>query len=484
MRDWLRIHPMGVLLVPLIGLIILCRFLEWPVSLTRDTNFAYLDSLHTYRAVLTDYPSPRHKTWRVGMRMIGLEDSCTLPLDARVVAYVAYDTMQRAEQLSLGDTLLLHTRVRRAGKIGSFDYGQYLRMHGIVGTAYVSDADWRCLGHADSRWNPRVWQHALSCRLRSMGFAPRELGTLQALTLGYKEDIDSEVRRSFQVSGAAHVLAVSGLHTGIIYTVFWLLLTGLGRWKPLYHQSGKRIVLSLTLIAVLWAYALLTGLTPSVVRSALMLTIFQVGYMCRREAVSLNTLAAAAVLILMIRPRDLFSAGFQLSFMAVAAILLLMPLMQDFVPRRISRSLWVNKGWTVLCDMLLVTLAAWLGTMPITMYYFGYCSNYFLLSGLLVLPLAWLAVVGGFTSLLLGTVPGLGTVVVWLTEKVVWLMNSAVELVELLPGAVTAIRLSWVMVLLLYGAILTGALTIRHKLWWALPCAVCLALFGYLYTTI
>ena len=476
---------MWVLLVPLIGLILLCRYTDHPVNLMADTEFAYLDSLHTYRAVLTDYPSPRRKTWRAEACLLSREDTVTQPLHTRVLLYLAGDSLHPAGTLSLGDTLLLRARVCRAGRIGSFDYGAYLRMQGIAGTAYVPVRSWRCLGHSDVRFSPKAWQHHAAERLRRMPFAPRELGTLQALTLGYKEDIEPDVKRSFQASGAAHVLAVSGLHTGIVYTIVWGLLTCFGWRKPLYEQHGRRWILSIGIVLALWGYALMTGMTPSVVRATLMLTILQLGYACRRETLSLNTLAAAAVLILVFRPRDLFNASFQLSFMAVFAILCLLPVLKPYVPNRLPLyRKWLDKGYRWLREMLLVTLAAWLGTMPLTTFYFGYCSNYFLLGSLLELPLAWLAVVGGLASLVLGTVPVIGTGIVWLTDKVVWLMNTSVGWIDSLPGAVTAVRITPPMIGLLYGAIAFGALTLRRSPWYAAGAAACLSLFGYLYITI
>jgi competence protein ComEC len=267
--------------------------------------------------------------------------------------------------------------------------------------------------------------------------------------------------------------------------VLWWLLTGFGRRKPLYEETGRRIALSLLLISGLWGYALLTGMTPSVVRSALMLTIVQIGYMCRRNAVSMNTLATAAFILLLLRPRDLFSVGFQLSFAAVAAILLLVPLMQSYLPRRVSRREWINSTWRyVVTGLIVVSIAAWLGTMPLMTYYFGYVSNYFLLTNLIVLPLASIAVTGGFLCLLLGTVPVLGGVICRLTEGVIWLMNTATGWIESLPGSQTALHISPLMVVLLYGAIVCGALALQRKLWWAIPCAACLVGFCYEYTIV
>ncbi|MBR3407616.1 MAG: ComEC/Rec2 family competence protein [Paludibacteraceae bacterium] len=485
MRDWLRTHPMWVLLIPLIGGLLLCRFYQWPVSLQSDTEFAYLDSTHIYRTVVRDYPSPRRRTQRVEAELLSLEDSLTIPLHRRVYLYVATDSAGRAAGLRMGDTLLVRTQVRRGGMLGRFRYGDYLRMQGLVGTAYVPAHAWLRIGQNEKKWHPRAWQHGLSQRLRQMRFAPRELGTLEALTLGYKEDIDPDVKRSFQTSGAAHVLAVSGLHTGIVYMVLWLLLTGFGRWKPLYEETRRRVALSLLVIAGLWGYALLTGMTASVVRSALMLTIVQIGYMCRRNAVSMNTLATAAFILLLLRTRDLFSVGFQLSFAAVGAILLLVPLMQSYLPRRVSRREWINSAWRyVATGLIVVSVAAWLGTMPLMTYYYGYVSNYFLLTNLIVLPLASVAVTGGFLCLLLGTVPVLGTAICRLTEGVIWIMNSTTGWIESLPGSQTALHISPLMVVLLYSAIVCGALALQRKLWWAIPCAACLAGFCYEYTIV
>ena len=146
---------------------------------------------------------------------------------------------------------------------------------------------------------PNAVQEHLYGRLAAAGLRGDELATVGALTLGYKEELGKELRRHFQASGAAHVLAVSGLHTGIIYGVLIGLLTLGGHVKPRYENRAGRWTISLLIISVMWFYAWLTGMTPSVVRAVLMVTIFEVGRMAYRQAISLNTIAAAAVLILL-----------------------------------------------------------------------------------------------------------------------------------------------------------------------------------------
>ena len=289
---------------------------------------------------------------------------------------------------------------------------------------------------------PNAVQEHLYGRLAAAGLRGDELATVGALTLGYKEELGKELRRHFQASGAAHVLAVSGLHTGIIYGVLIGLLTLGGHVKPRYENRAGRWTISLLIISVMWFYAWLTGMTPSVVRAVLMVTIFEVGRMAYRQAISLNTIAAAAVLILLVKPTDLWSVSFQLSFAATAAIVILMSAFRHLV---ISKYRSLN----YLTGILLVSIAAQLGTLPLTMYYFGQMSNYFLLTNLIVLPLATFLVPFGLLSIALGG-SWLGLIVSKATWALAWAMNHSVEWIEHLPGSLMHVSVSLPMVIVYY----------------------------------
>ena len=291
------------------------------------------------------------------------------------------------------------------------------------------------------------------------------MATTGALTLGYKEDLDPALRHRFQASGAAHVLAVSGLHTGIIYALLIGLLTLGGRVRPLYENILGRIAVGLVIIAVMWGYAWLTGMTPSVVRCVVMVTLVEIGKMLYRHSLTLNTIAAAAVLILMVRPLDLWSLSFQLSFSATAAIVIMV---KDF-ERRIHSHKWeehlYGKALSWIAGTVIISLAAQLGTLPITMYTFGQVSNYFLLTNLLVLPLATILVPCGLVSIALGG-SWIGVWISKVTFALAWLMNHTVGWIEGLPGSVSVIHIDGGMVALLYAAIGMGWLTIHKSLWW------------------
>ncbi len=282
---------------------------------------------------------------------------------------------------------------------------------------------------------PNALQERLYDRLRASGLEGDELATAGALTLGYKEELSKELRRHFQVSGAAHVLAVSGLHTGILYGVtVWLLTLG-GRLRPMHENRIGRRALSLVVIAAMWGYAWLTGMTPSVVRAVVMVTIFEVGRMSYRRVFSLNTIAAAAFFILVARPTDLWSVSFQLSFAATAAIVLIV---NKSIYRDIElsgfRNTILGRIGSFFGGIIVVSIAAQIGTLPITIHYFGQVSTYFLVTNLIVLPLATFLVPCGLISIALGGTVA-GVLFSRITFALAWLMNHAAGWIEHLPGS-------------------------------------------------
>ena len=287
---------------------------------------------------------------------------------------------------------------------------------------------------------PNAFQERLYGRLEAAGLSGDELATVGALTLGYKEELDKELKRHFQASGAAHVLAVSGLHTGLIYGLLvWLLTLG-GRFRPMHENKVARRAISLTIIGVMWGYAWLTGLTPSVVRAVLMVTLVEIGKMIYRKSLTINTIAAAAVLILIVRPTDLWSVSFQLSFAATTAIVLMVNRLPAMLTGRIA---------AYFLGIIVVSVAAQLGTLPITMFYFKQVSTYFLLANLLVLPIATFLVPSGLATIALGGSTA-GVFIGKITWALAWLMNHSVEWIESLPGSTISAHINGWMVGIYY----------------------------------
>lgn len=440
MIEKIRAYPMIVLLLPLVAAILLCE----RTGVLYPEEKAVYDSLLVHTFVLTSENRSTAKCERFEASTYG----------GRVYVYVLRDSLKSA--LHAGDTVVAQTRIRRVDSIGDFDYHQYLLRQGIIGSAFVSRFQVKpCTNYREPL------QKRLYRRLQNAGLEGDELATIGALTLGYKEDLDPELRHRFQSSGAAHVLAVSGLHTGIIYLLVMSLLTLGGRIKPKYENQTGRCTLSIIIIAVMWFYAWLTGLTPSVVRAVIMVSIVEAGRMFYRQGLTLNSIAAAAFLILLIRPLDLWSVSFQLSFTATIAIVLIAKWCEKRIPRMEMRE-FPGRFFAWVLGIIIVSIAAQIGTLPLTMYYFGYASTYFLLTNLIVLPIATFLVPCGLVSIALGgSMAG-----IWfskITWAFAWLMNHSVGWIESLPGSTIAANVGTGMVVMYYVLVLMLCLIIYDK---------------------
>ena len=401
---------MVVLLLPLVAAILLFDHFR--------PFLPEAEEARTYGFVIESAPKSTAKCERFETKVIGVRGLEVRGLE--VYLYLLRDSTRALP--SWGDTVVAKTQIEWSRRTGRAFAARYTIL--------------------PAKGHPIPLQVRLYRRLADAGLSGDELATTGALTLGYKDDIDPEVRRHFQVSGAAHVLAVSGLHTGILYgLVLWLLTLG-GRFKPLYENRFGRCAISGVVIAVMWGYAWLTGMTPSVVRAVTMVTIFEVGRMVYRQAFSLNTIAAAAVLILAVRPTDLWSVSFQLSFAATTAIVSLTPTLP------LKEGLFRRVGLYVL-GILVVSLAAQIGTLPITMYYFGQISCYFLLTNLIVLPLATLLVPCGLATIVLGG-SWLGTMMGKITYGLAWAMNHSTGWIESLPGSTVSVHIGLGMVVVYF----------------------------------
>lgn len=315
-------------------------------------------------------------------------------------------------------------------------------------------------------------QQQMREHISSCGATDDELATLQALTLGYRQDLSRELRAHFQAAGAMHVLAVSGMHTGILYAIIvWLLTLG-GRYQPLYEDRVGTLLLSLTVIGLMTAYAFITGLAPSVVRSVIMLSVGQLAICLRRRPWGLNTLFVAALLILLFRPQELYALGFWLSFLAVAALITATPNLPD------------SGDWTsrYVAGLVSASLAAQLGTLPLCIYAFGQISNYFLLTNLMVVPLAAVIMFTTVAYCIVGWVPGLHVLLSDMLRAEAWMLNHSVAWVESLPGSVTTVHISAAQMVLLYVSIGCGIACFRHRwrLYWLIPATVAVAAFVYL----
>jgi competence protein ComEC len=242
---------------------------------------------------------------------------------------------------------------------------------------------------------------------------------LSGLSIGSKEAFDPELQNAYASAGAAHILAVSGLHVGIIYAIILflcnLLLPGSKRWQNMARQ--------LMIISVITLFAALARFTPSVTRALLMVSLSALGKIIRRPVPSLQTLFATAFLICLFNPAAIFDVGFQLSFSAVLAILTLQPPLQRLWQPKTKLGKYI---WSLLC----VSIAAQFGTAGLAYYYFGTFPYLFLLTNLFVIPLTAVLLYLLCAWIALGALPVVGPLLLWTMERTAWMMNQGVILID------------------------------------------------------
>ena len=252
-------------------------------------------------------------------------------------------------------------------------------------------------------------------RLETAGLSDDQYAVVAAMALGDKSSLTRDLKETYSMTGASHILALSGLHLGIIYALLSLLVVG-RRWQ---------MITQVAIILSIWAFVFLTGMSTSVVRSAIMLTVYALLAIGHRQKMSVNTLAFTAIVMLLVSPQALFDVGFQMSFMAVFSILLFTPLFYSpfsaeyLMTHRLVKWLW---------GMVAVSIAAQIGVAPLIAYYFGRFSCFFLLTNFIVIPAATLILYLSLATLL---IPSIGVVL----ASIVGLLNTTLLYISSIPGA-------------------------------------------------
>lgn len=353
-----------------------------------------------------------------------------------------------------GDHIYINARVgevHTAGNPGAFDYARFLRRQGISGRAYVAGNRWKVRAMADAEVSLRLrmarYRQSLSAQYFSH-LGSEEAAIAAAMSLGDKRSLDAAQRQSFSATGVSHVLALSGLHLGILFSLYSLLFV-----NRLPSRRG-RVFASLVGVALLWGVALLVGFPLSLVRATVMFTLWQLSVVLYGERSSLNNLALAALLILLFSPASLFDIGFQLSFTSVFFILLLTP----HIPRprwlRRSRLLALVYGW------LTVSIVAQIGTGPLVAYYFHTIPLVGLLGNLLAIPLAY--VILGL-ALVFFLIPGFQGLTATLLGWCIRCLTGAVGWMSAWPYSHIKAYPHWAEVMVFYVLLLALLVYLIHR---------------------
>jgi competence protein ComEC len=350
-------------------------------------------AIHLYEGRVIEEPVLKPKTYLCKIRIISAEESIYKNVvDKKAVIYLPVDKF--SGMIKTGETLSFYGQLEQSPL--------YLQKKSFAATGFIRQKHWF------SKQNPNrsfsILEKALFIRRilldRLQKIVPDHsaYSIASALMFGYKDELDKDLRQSFANIGAGHVLAVSGLHFAIVFGAVYFMLSFLGN-----SQKG-RLIKQLIVFPLLWGFAFITGFSPSVVRAALMLTVWGIGNTFFYKSFTLNTVAIAAFFMLLFNPLYLFDVGFQLSFMAVVSIILVNPYLVRLYE---SKNPMIKYVWELCC----VSVSVQTGVLPVSVYYFHQIPLLFLITNLCVIPLVtillFLIPVGLLFDALFGNIPAL-----------------------------------------------------------------------------
>ncbi len=390
----------------------------------------------------------------------------------KILLYFSKDSAANA--LKYGDLILVKKNpepIRNSGNPGAFDFKRYEAFQQTYQQVFLTPSDWACTHQSRAsgfyRFLYLTRAKIISNLHQFMGSSSQALGIAEALLIGYKEDLDRDLVQAYSNTGVVHIIAISGLHLGLIYAV---LLWVLNRLPLIKNTRHFKVIL---LLGCLWFFSLLTGASASVLRSAVMFTVIIIGKYYFKKSSIYNSLSASAFLLLCYNPYLLWDVGFQLSYLAVVGIVALQkPLYRAvYVP-----NVWLRKLW----EMIAITLAAQVAAFPICLYYFHQFPNMFLFTNLLVVPLSTVILFGEILLLALSPIQFLAAYTGKALTILIHLMNSIIMYFSGFSFSVAdKIYATIATTLLLYGvvAFFCAWLIYQHKKFLTFS-LICLAAFA------
>jgi ComEC/Rec2-related protein len=375
-------------------------------------------------------------------------------------------------QLSYGSRYVVSKplqEIEPASIPGQFDAKTYYKRKGIFYQVYTSDYELKRV-YPDQK-NP-LYDLAFFIRswlvegIENSVYEKKDADVLIALLLGIRRKIDPELKAAHSAAGTSHILAVSGMHVALIFGFLRFMLAWLQNFK------GGKLSFSISIICLLWLYALVTGLSPSVNRAVMVFTVLQLGDLIKKPKYPINSLCLATLILFFFDPEIIYDVGYQLSFAAVYGILSFQkPITSMWSPR----ANWQKKIW----DDIALTLSATLATSPIILFYFHQFPVYFLLANLVAVPLSNGLIYMGIGLLALSWIPWVKLAGGMLIHFTIWILNGFILQISKLPFSVIEnLFIPWWVLVPFFGFLILLQLfffRMEHK--WLLLSLV--AFFGY-----
>lgn len=373
-----------------------------------------------YYAILDEFPTEKKNSYQATCQLVGSE--------FKILTY--FTKTDNAKFAKPGDVFWFRgdpELIENEGNPFEFDYRKYLNNKKIGYRIFLKESQFWVMPNAHERNIFRfalIVRERLIQRLYESGISKEAVPLVASIAFGAREEVDQEVIRSFTNTGVIHVLAVSGMNVGLVYIILNFLL------QFLKSVRGGTILYTLIIFSGIWGYALVTGMSASILRAAMMFTFVIVGRVLNRNTNIYNSLAVSAFFLIVWNPLIIADVGFQLSYAAVFSIALFQPVIYKIFD---FRNWLTDNSWMLLS----VTFAAQIGTLPFTLYYFHQFPVYFWLANLMVIPLVTLVlylaffVIGcSFLSTFFAYL--IGRILEWSVYLILWIVHQ----VSILPHAV------------------------------------------------
>jgi len=376
----------------------------------------------------------------------------------KIMLYIPKDST--IELPKIGDRIITSQEIRKIDPPKNpyeFNYAKFLYNNGIIGNIYLKKSNFLISGKSTGFAIKRLfnnWKQKITKIINNQPMSRDTKALLQALLLGEKSNLDPEIKRAYVSAGAMHVLAVSGLHVGIVLLFinsFFKVFEFKRRGK--YYHVSKSIIILL----IIWTFAGITGFSPSITRATTMFSFLVIGKALNRNTNIFNSLAIAAFVLLFHNPFALLSVGFQLSFLAVFGIAFFYP---KIFPLIYFKNTLARKTWALTS----VSLSAQLTTFPLALLYFHQFPVYFLLSNLVVIPFAFMIVISGLVLIFVSPIQLISGYISYVLDHVVHLLNYLVLGVEKLPYyKIGQVYISNIDTILIYLLIVIASLFFIYK---------------------
>ncbi len=420
------------------------------------TEFSALDKSGIFELEVKNVPAEKAKSFAIEVTALQFAADSIHFLSAKGNALLYLAKAEEAENLCVGDRILVATTFsvpKKNSNPEGFDFSEYLRRKGLRATAYADSLHWQ-KSYAETGFSIIQLAHDFREKLlnvyKEQQIDDDEFAVLGALTLGYTDEISSELYLSYSNSGALHILSVSGLHVGIVYVIFTFLLSFLDK------TSQTRFSKSLIIIALLWSYAIITGLSPSVMRASLMFSIVAFGEIFRYKSKIYNSIFFSAFLLSLINPNYIFDISFQLSYMAVLGIVFFQPKIKGLFS---FKNRFYNWCWDLFC----VSVAAQIVTFPLGLFYFHKFSNHFLLTNFIAIPISTAIIYLAVLLFIVSPIPLLASWVGFALKCLLKAQNESIIFVDHLPFSIFQTWISETDILLFFAAIVCFTLFLMRK---------------------